>query len=270
MGTRAYSEIQSVARATSVLAAFNRRDEWATSALARELGLHKSVVHRLLLTLMSGGLLVRDSRSDLFSLSPLVASLGRRAQRSGTLMQVARPILHRLAEESGETASLAMLHGEHWIYLDGVESAQAMRLTLSPGETFPLHAGCVGKVLLAFQPGDFVEALLAKPLDPCTPNTITDPVRLRREIEEIRAHGVGFSDSETTPGVRSVAAPVFDPDGRMTICLVISGPTFRIVDAALPALFLQVRHGAAELSRTLGYRARPPVETRETENAVQS
>lgn len=270
MEGRSYSEIQSVARAAAVLAAFNRRDEWATSALARELGLHKSVVHRLLLTLMSGGLLVRDSRTDLFSLSPLVASLGRRAQRSDTLMRIARPVLLRLAEESGETASLAMLQGECWVYLDGVESAQAMRLTLSPGETFPLHAGCVGKVLLAFQPDGFTEALLARPLPPCTANTITDPARLRREMAQIRATGVGFSDSETTPGVRSVAAPVFDPDGRMTICLVISGPTFRIADAALPALFAQVRRGAAELSRALGYRERRALEPTDIENAVQS
>ncbi|MGH8432768.1 MAG: IclR family transcriptional regulator, partial [Solimonas sp.] len=180
----------------------------------------------MLVTLAGGGLLVKDDRTNLFALSPLIASLGRRAQGSGRLMQIARPLLQRLAEESGETASLAMLQGDRWVYLDGVESAQAIRLTLTPGEVFPLHAGCVGKVLLAYQTDAFVEALLGRtPLEQCTPNTITDPALLRRAIAEIREQGVGFSDSETTPGVRSVCAPVFDSDGRTMVCLVLSGPS---------------------------------------------
>lgn len=249
-------EIQSVQRAVSVLRAFAKVDEWSTSALARDLGLHKSVVHRLLVTLDNGGLLVQDARTGAFRLSPMMAALGRRAERSSRLQQIARPILEHLAEESQETISLCVLHDDHGLCVDVVDSPQSMRFTIHPGETFPLHAGCVGKVILAFQPANFVEALLRRaPLQRFTENTITDSARLRRELTRIRERGHGFSDAEITPGARSVGAPVYDADGRVTSGIVISAPSLRMTDATIPRFTDMVCRATASLSRALGYRA---------------
>ncbi|MFZ5782872.1 MAG: IclR family transcriptional regulator [Pseudomonadota bacterium] len=247
-------EVQSVQRAVSVLRAFAQADEWSTSSLGRELGLHKSVVHRLLVTLARGGLLRQDEQTGRFRLAPAVVSLGRRAEQSYDVLSIARPILHRLMEASQETVSLSVRQGDHGVCLANIDSPQSMRFTISPGESFPLNAGCVGKVILAFQPESFIDALLtAGPLRRFTDRTLTAPAPLRRELKRIRELGYGFSDAEITPGARSVGAPVYDADGKVQYSLVISAPSVRLTDDRVPHFVEMVRDAARTLSHELGY-----------------
>jgi DNA-binding IclR family transcriptional regulator len=251
-------EVQSVQRAVTVLRAFARADEWSTSSLGRELGLHKSVVHRLLVTLARGGLLRQDERTGRFRLAPAMVSLGRRAEHSHDVLGIARPVLQRLATQSQETVTLCALQDDHGVCLANVDSPQSMRFTISPGDSFPLNAGGVGKVILAFQPTPFVEALLAAgPLPSFTDRTPVAPLSLRDELGRIRAQGYGFSDAEITPGARSVGAPVYDADGEVHYSLVISAPSLRLTDERVPEFVDMVCRAAADLSRELGYL--PPV-----------
>ncbi|CAN5701465.1 IclR family transcriptional regulator [soil metagenome] len=247
-------EVQSVQRAVTVLRAFAQADEWSTSSLGRELGLHKSVVHRLLVTLARGGLLRQDDRTGSFRLAPAMVSLGRRAEHANDALAIARPFLQRLTEESQETVSLCVLQEDHGVCLAAVDSPQSMRFTISPGESFPLNAGCVGKVILAFQAPAFIDALIeAGALRRFTDQTLVSPAQLRRELARIRERGYGFSDAEITPGARSVGAPVYDADGEARYSLVISAPSLRLTDDRLPHFIDMVRHAAASLSLELGY-----------------
>lgn len=252
-------EIQSVQRAVSVLRAFGSADEWSTASLGRELGLHKSVVHRLLVTLASGGLLRQDERTGRFRLAPAMVSLGRRAEQSHDVLAIARPVLEHLVEASQETVSLCVLQDDHGVCLANVDSPQSMRFTIRPGESFPLNAGCVGKVILAFQPQRFIESLLAAgPLPRFTDRTLVAPATLGDELARIRAQGYGFSDAEITPGARSVGAPVYNADGDVQYSLVISAPSLRLTDDRVPQFVDMVCRGAAELSRALGHAAPAP------------
>jgi DNA-binding IclR family transcriptional regulator len=245
--------VQSVARAATILRAFTTVDSWGPTELARHTGLHKSVVHRLLFTLASGGVLTRDLETGHYCLGPLIAQLKSNGGFNGALKQLARPYLQRLAEVSGETISLCVLEAHHGLCIDFIDSPQAMRFTVSAGETFPLNAGCIGKVMLAFQPSDFIESLIEKKaLKRYTPNTITEPKKLRLELQKIRRLGYGFSDSEITPGSRSIGAPVYDTTGGAIASLVISAPAFRMSYSKLEGLISMVCGAAAKLSTALG------------------
>ncbi len=251
---KSYAKIQSVARATEILKAFISTDSWGPTELAQHVRLHKSVVHRLLLTLAGTGLLTRNAETGQYSLGPVIAQLQPRGGLNGALKQMARPYLQRLAAASGETVSLCVREETQGLCIDYVDSPQSMRFTVSTGQTFPLNAGCVGKVILAFQPEDFIEELIArKALKRYTPNTITDPKKLRAELLRIRKLGYAFSDSEITPGSRSVGAPVHGPDGGVFASLAISAPSFRMPDGELDRFIAMVRSEAAGLSRELGY-----------------
>jgi IclR family transcriptional regulator, KDG regulon repressor len=211
-------------------------------------------VHRLLLTLAGSGLLIRDIKNGQYSLGPVIAQLQPRGGLNGTLKEVARPYLQRLAQASGETISLCVLEEEHGLCIDYIDSPQTMRFTVFTGETFPLNAGCIGKVMLAYQPEDFIEGLIEKrALKRYTPSTIVEPSKLRAELLKIRRLGYGFSDSEITPGSRSVGAPVYGPTGSVIASLVISAPAFRMPDDKLDGLIAMVRAEAAPLSRALGH-----------------
>lgn len=253
-GKKNYAVVQSVARAAAILKAFAAADTWGPTELAQHVGLHKSVVHRLLVTLADSGLLTREIETGRYSLGPVMAQLQPRGGLNGALKQAARPYLERLAEASGETVSLCVRQDSQGLCIDYVDSPQSMRFTVAVGQTFPLNAGCVGKVLLAFQSEDFIEGLIAKKaLKRYTPNTITDPKKLQAELQRIRKLGFGFSESEITPGSRSVGAPVYGPDGEVFASLAISAPTFRMPDTALDRFISMVRTEAAGLSRELGY-----------------
>ncbi|WP_341912104.1 IclR family transcriptional regulator [Ferrovibrio terrae] len=243
-----------MARAAAILIAFTKADSWGPTELAQHTKLHKSVVHRLLLTLAGSGILLRDIETGQYSLGPVMAQLNPRGGIHGALKLLARPYLQRLATASGETISLCVLEDGHGLCIDYVDSPQSMRFTVFTGETFPLNAGCIGKVMLAFQPEEFIEALIAKKaLKRYTPNTIVDPKKLRAELVKIRRLGFGFSDSEMTPGSRSVGAPIYGLDGAVIASLVISAPAFRMPDGKLDGFIAMVRNEAASLSQELGY-----------------
>ncbi len=251
---KSYAKIQSVARATEILKAFITADSWGPTELAQHVGLHKSVVHRLLVTLAGSGVLTRNAETGQYSLGPVIAQLQPRGGFNGALKQMARPYLQRLAAASGETVSLCVREESQGLCIDYVDSPQSMRFTVSTGQSFPLNAGCVGKVILAFQPEDFIEGLIErKALKRYTPNTITDPKKLRAELLQIRKLGCAFSDSEITPGSRSVGAPVYGPDGTVFASLAISAPSFRMPDGDVDRFIGMVRSEAAGLSRELGY-----------------
>lgn len=256
--TRAYNDLKTVSRAAEVLKAFLKAEEWSISGLAREIALHKSVTHRIVSTLTAAGLLVCDARSGFYRLGPLMSQLGEQVERNGVLHRLARPHLVELARKFGETVSVQVVQGDHGLCVDVIESQHPMRMTISPGQSFPLHAGCAGKVILAFHDSAFIERLLSKsPLQSYTEMTITEPDALRAELALIRARGYGFSDGEITPGARSVGAPVLSAQGHVVASLVISGPTVRMSYERMTQQAAALVLAADALSTAIGYSRQP-------------
>lgn len=266
------AELRTVARAVDVLKAFQRADAWSVSALARDLGLHKSVTHRLLATLARGGLLVQDRTTGHYALSMVVASLARRVERRTTLAAAARPHLLALADACRETVSLVVPNGNTGLCLDTVESTQSMRLTVTIGEAFLLHAGAAGKLLLAFQPPEVIARVAsASPLPRYTDRTLTSEAALRRALAEVRRTGVATSDGEITPGARSLGAPVWNHEGRVVAGLVISAPAFRLGPPDARRLRPLLIATAERVSAALGYTGRYPwTPTEDAPDAAES
>jgi DNA-binding IclR family transcriptional regulator len=86
-----------------------------------------------------------------------------------------------------------------------------------------------------------------------TPHSITSLDALRRQLAEIRRDGLSWDECESNPAVNCVAAPVYDHDHRMVAAMSISVPTIRWSAAHAARYAELVRHGAADLSRRLGY-----------------
>lgn len=246
-------QVQSVARALEVLKAFGRADEWGVSALAKELQLHKSVVHRFLTTLTAAGLLIRDDERRTYSLGVEFYRLARRAQKERPLAVIAKRYLVELADQTHETLSLGTLFGAAGICAANVDSPHSIRYTIGIGDSFSLHAAAIGKALLAFQPREFQESVLGGELPGYTEHTFVDSEQLRVELASIRVDGFAFSDGEVTAGARSVAAPVFGPDGSAVAALALTAPEVRLPVSLVPGIAKLVKAAADSLSADLGY-----------------
>lgn len=228
------------------------------SAVARELGLSKAVVHRILQTLVNRGLLLPDVDTREYHLGPAAAAIGARALRESDLRTVALPVLRELQQATGETTTVSARVPGGRVYLDQVESAREIKMTVELGRRFPLHAGGSSTCILAFLPDDEVEAVLAGSLDRLTDRTIVDAAGLRRRLDEIRRRGYACTDGERQEGAGSVAAPVFGVDGWAQGAISVCGPAARVDPAARDRFVPLVTAAADRISRGMGWRGGIP------------
>ncbi|MDO8187677.1 IclR family transcriptional regulator [Conexibacter sp. JD483] len=252
-----------MSNATAVLRAFATSPEWSVSDLARETGLHRSAVHRLLHTLTHGGLLERVE-PGVYGLGSELIRLGRQAERRNRLAPLAREHMEKLAATTGDSVTLVALRGASAVYVDIVDGSHPLRFSVEVDDAVQLHAGAGGRALLAFQPDAVIEQALARRLERYTEHTPVDPAALRARLAETRASGYAFSVGEVTPGSRTVAAPVRDHTGAVVAAVAITTPDVRMPDEEVPRFARLVTSATTELSERLGYRPGGPPTTKGT------
>jgi IclR family acetate operon transcriptional repressor len=254
--------VQSIDRAASILRCFaEHRAELTLSEIARATGLTTSTVHRLLAA-MQHNQLVRQTQARRYTPGPLLVQLVRGGAVATTLRDAALPTMAALRNEVEETVGLhSLTWSDERMVVDQVESHHPLRRTYTEiGLPIPLPYGAPGKVLCAWLPPARREAILGRELTPLTSTTVTDPKKLRTQLEEVRRRGYAMSFAERTPGIRSVAAAVFDHEGAVTGCLSVSGPEMRMPAERMQDLGTQVHRAAWTVSEALG--ATPDVVSR--------
>jgi IclR family transcriptional regulator, acetate operon repressor len=236
-----------------LLAFVGESEPLGVSELARRLGLSKAVVHRILRSLSSRGLISPGGAGRGYSLGPAAAALGASALSGLELRRLALPVLRRLQQASGETSTLSELVGASRIYLEQVPSVRGIKMTVELGRPFPLHAGASSRSILAFAPPDLQEAVLSGPLEALTPLTITKRVLLEAELALVRELGTAVSFGERQPGAGSVAAPVLGFDGYAVGALSVCGPVDRFDEETVERIRPLVGEAALEVSRGMGW-----------------
>jgi DNA-binding IclR family transcriptional regulator len=250
---------ESTGRVADVLLQFmGTSDTLGVSAIARDLGLSKAVVHRILRTLVDRDLLVVEPSSHGYRLGPGVAALGARALRDAHLRPSALPLLRDLQARTGETTTISARVAGGRVYLDQVVSTKEIKMTVDVGQHFPLHAGSSGRAILAFLPPADQTLVIDGPLEALTPGTIVDRVELRTILGEVRRTGIAESGGERQAGAASLAAPVFDVDGHPIGALSVCGPIHRFTDDVRKTFAPMVLESADAVSRALGWRGGLP------------
>lgn len=205
------------------------RPEWTVTQLSRELGLPFSTAHRIAGGLEQHGFLERTA-SSAYRLGASAVDLGRRAYLSLDLRALSAPALRWLHRETDETCSLAVTDervlGARCI--DSHRGRYPFRLYADVQSVSPLHAGAIGKALLARGSDDVLTRVLESELQPCAAGTITDPVRLRRELAKVRSTGYAFDDQELIDGAWGMAAPILHPDGTVAASIGFIAPVIRL------------------------------------------
>jgi DNA-binding IclR family transcriptional regulator len=235
--------------------------------IARQLDLNPTIVQRSLNTLAAHGLVEQVAETRRYRIGYRAIRLGASAQSDDKLTHIAQPRLSELAENPGLNGYLGVLVEDRAVYILAVPSRHRVVVRVAPGETMPLHATALGKVLLAAA-GDVRarQILMKERLARMTPHTVVDPRKLLALLPEIRERGYASVHEENFLGIVSVGAPVRNAEGK-----VIAAISFAYTIGTQPAsAFEDVVHTtvatAAAISREMGcpedamagFGARPP------------
>ncbi len=190
------------------------------SEISKALGLSSTIVHRLLATLKSEGMVFQDPRTKLYTLGPIFLDYANKIITEVPIAPVIEPWLIKLRDVTGETTGFYVPNGQVRVCVLEYESQQEIRRSVGVGKRLPLQAGASGRAILSFQSEDLQERILGS-VSPDERNSI------RKLLDETRANGFAINEEEISPNVSALSAPVFDQHHRIIGALSISGPSFR-------------------------------------------
>jgi IclR family KDG regulon transcriptional repressor len=249
-----------VDRVVAILACFERGgSELKLMELCDKTGLHKSTLYRLLEVLRAHRLICLDETSGSYYLGLRLFELGSIAMRRLNLDRLAQPVLQKLAEQTGETAHLAVLDGSDILAIAKVESRSSLQIRSATGYRTPAYSSAVGKVLLTGLSGQDLDVYFTKtPLVAFTRSTIISAARLRAELKTIAEQGYALDHEEREEGVRCVAAPVRDHTGQIVAGMGVLAPSIRLTAKKRTAEVTRMTiAAAATLSSLLGSQSVP-------------
>lgn len=237
---------QAALRALRLLKLFKpERPELKLAEISELAGLNKTTAHRLLQALHSESMLDRNAADGTYRLGPALMALGVQALSSNDLRRRARPLLKKLARESGETATLEVPIDDTMLILDEVSGGHFVGAAGNVGTRWPMHATSTGKALIAFD--ELGVERLGDRLASLTPRTITARKQLQGELWEIRRRGFAETVDELEDGFSGVAAVVRGGAGQVLGALSICGPTQRLSAARRATLGATLCKAAANL-----------------------
>jgi len=226
------------------------------SRTARQLGINRTTLMRLIETLEAERFIEARSEGSGWQIGVGLIGLTAQAFFSEDLVQIAVPVLARLAESLTLSAHLGVLDGRDIVYLVRRVPNHAFASNIRIGTRLPAHAANMGRIILAHLPPERVDRLYSGiMLNAVTPRTAVTLVQLHAQIAADRAAGLAWSDGNYEAGISSVAAAVFDATDSPVAAVNASGQTNDLTGLARRnQISADVRAAAHEISQRLGWR----------------
>lgn len=244
--------LKTVDLASRLLLKFDRSNRtWTAKGLAAELDQNYASIYRILKTLHRHDFLAYDQATKTYSLGISIWQLGQVVYNSMNLEELIRPSLKKLKELTNESVFFTIRKGFKGVTLLAEEPENKVKFTIETGASVLLFPGASYRSILAYQPEEFVEQLIEQGLPQYTPNTMTDPNKLRKELEKIRVDGYASSEGEYTPEVIAWAAPIRDFENKVNCSVTLSGPTYRLNNMDQNLAIYQLKETALEIERIL-------------------
>jgi DNA-binding IclR family transcriptional regulator len=222
----------------------------ALSTLASELEMPLSATHRLLSELVRCGYVRQDQSHGDYTLTIKLVSLGLGFLSASGIVDVAQPLLDRLAAESGELVRLAVVDGDALIFVAKAQGAtRGLRYDPDMGLSVNLSCSSAGHAWLSTLSDERALALVAaqgfgRP-EEFGPRAVTSVKALLGYLKAARQRGYSMIVEVFAPAMTAMAAPIQAPDGSVIGVVTIAGPMVRLTEARMEAL------GPALLDATL-------------------
>jgi len=249
-------------RGLRLLGEFSRSEPVLTAPeLAQRLGVPRSTVFRLLVTLENLGFVERTPDGRAYRLGLAILRLGFDYLASLDMVELGRPLLEALRDETGYAASLVVRDGREVVYLLRAPSRSPFASSVSVGTRLPAHATVLGHVLLGDLSLGALRALYPEPrLEGRSSNTPIDTAALFASVQQIRKRGWVLAEGFFEPHICTVATPVRNEDGHIVAAIGLTVPGAEIPADKQAALVAQACGSAARLSTLLNFRHEPQID----------
>jgi IclR family KDG regulon transcriptional repressor len=222
--------IKSVDHALQVMELFSaEKQEWGVTEISEALNLYKSTVFDILKTFENRGLMKKDEKTQKYQLEIKMVQIISAILNKMNLKQVALPFMDQLSKKYEESVHLCIAIEDKALPILMIESTKILRSFISLGESIPLYCTASGKTVLAHWPMARIEDYLKKQeLYKFTESTITKCDALKEELGEILERGYAIDNSEHEDGIKCVAGPIKDFNGKVIATISVSGPVTRM------------------------------------------
>lgn len=226
--------------------------ERGPTEIAKAVGLSKSTVHRLLMTLLARGYVDKNDNTSTYRLGIKLVEVVSNHINNLELQTEARPILHELHDKLGLIVHLGILDRHEVVYVEKLDIAPNLRRYAQIGLRVPAQCSSLGKCLLASLSGEeLAVALTDCRFESYTDNSITNLQQLRAQLHEVRIQGWAMDNEEYMIGHRCIGAPVFDYRGEIIAAVSASGPKTLLADDRIGDVVREVKRAASMISRQL-------------------
>ncbi|WP_448206275.1 IclR family transcriptional regulator [Azospirillum sp. sgz302134] len=248
--------VQSLSRALNILTILGQSDgPMSLTAVAEAADLSPSTTHRLLTTLQEERYVRFDQGKRGWAVGVQAYMTGSGFLKTRSLLDVARPRMRRLMEETSEVVNLAVEENGEAIYLHRIGGARVAQAALPVTERTLLHCSAVGKALLAGMPDARIQTILnQRGMRQFTRTTVSSLPELHRELTLTRNRGYAVDQEERVNGMHCVAAPIYDENAHVIGALSLSSTSRRIDNARVTAFGEMVKRTAAAVTAEIGGR----------------
>ena len=221
--------VKSAGTMFAIVDALKQLDRPSVAEVADYVGVPKSTAHDHLHTLVELEFAMKEP--DGYRVGMRFLEYGGYARGNLKVYRVARPVVNRLADETGEHANFMIEEHGLGIFLYKAKGEDAVTLDTRPGMRVPLQTSALGKAILAHMPRSEVDQIIdERGLPQVTKKTITDREVLYEQLEEIRERGYATDDEERVEGMRCIGAPILNRDDEILGAVSVSGPMSRMHD----------------------------------------
>ena len=250
--------VSSVLKVFSILQASGEQKEIGVSELSQHLMMSKATTYRFLQTMKTLGYVSQENEADKYSLTLKLFELGAKSLEYVDLIGLADKEMRLISEQTNEALHLGALDHESIIYIHKIDSNYNLRMQSKIGRRNPLYSTAIGKVLLADRDEAFIrETLSHVEFIKHTEKTLENTDQLLSELEIVKTQNYAEDNQEQEPGLRCIAAPIYDRFGTVIAGLSISFPTIRFDEKRL-SYYVELLHQAGKnISSQLGYQDYP-------------
>jgi DNA-binding IclR family transcriptional regulator len=247
---------KAVERALSMLELIAESKNGLTNAdLSRRLKIPKSSASYILRVLENRSYLKRSKKGK-YLLGLKLMSLTSDALTHMDVREIAKPELNEFLKKSRlPEAHMAILDNGRAVYIEKVESENSfIKMDIWVGHRLPVHTTSIGKVLVAYLADEeILEILKVRGMERKTRKSIISRQKFLLETKKVREFGFAIDNEENADGVRCIAAPIFDANGKVIAAIGTSSTILQINETNLPKYVELLKKSAQKVSSQLGW-----------------